>query len=114
MYNEYYRWNIQISEYQFAEPLAKKIYKQNPSSILVLEDTYNVFLRYYFRSENGNSDSKIEVLPNKSTNYQIIILPKEKEFPLEIDKSNYSVFYEDDFVVAFKTKSSLKANSSLL
>ncbi len=101
MYGEYYHWNIRTNVYQFAEPLAKKIYKQNPSSVLVLEDTYNVFLRYYFRSENGNSDSKIEVLPNKSTNYQIIILPKETEFPLEIDKSNYSVFYEDDFVVAY-------------
>lgn len=98
MYDEYYRWNIQLSEYQFAEPLAKKIYRQKPSSILVLEDTYNVFLRYYFR----NSTTKVEVLPNKSTHYQIIILPKNKEFPFsKIDSLKYSIFYEDDFVNAY-------------
>jgi len=101
MYGEYYRWNIKTNVYQFAEPLAKKIYKQKPSSVLVLEDTYNVFLRYYFRSENGNSDSKIDVLPNDSINYQIIILPKEKKFPPKINKTDYSVFYDDDFVSVF-------------
>lgn len=98
MYSEHKRYNIQTNVYQFAEPLAKKIYRQKPSSILVLEDTYNLFLRYYFR----DSDTKVEVLPSPHTNYQIIILPKDKKIPLpQTDSLNYSVFYEDAFVVAY-------------
>ncbi len=108
MYTEHYRCNIQTNVYQFTEPLAKKIYKEKYknnakklSSILVLEDTYNVFLRYYFR----NSDTKVEVLGNQNIIYQIIILPKEKEFPLsKKDSLSYFIFYEDDFVKGFERK----------
>ncbi len=100
-YGECYRCNIQTNVYQFAEPLAKTIYNQKPTSVLVLEDTYTVFLRYYFR----NSDTKVDVLPNKNQNYQIIILPKEKNFPLsKKDSLTYSIFYEDDFVRGFNKK----------
>ncbi|WP_338793385.1 hypothetical protein [Bernardetia sp. MNP-M8] len=101
MYGQYYHWNIRTNVYQFAEPLAKTIYHQNPSSVLVLDDTYNVFLRYYFR----DLDTKVEVLPNPKTEYQIIILPNEKEFPLsKTDSLNYSIFYQDDFVKGFERK----------
>ncbi|WP_338759716.1 hypothetical protein WAF17_12185 [Bernardetia sp. ABR2-2B] len=101
MYGQYYHWNIRTNVYQFAEPLAKKIYTQKPSSILVLEDTYNVFLRYYFR----DSDTKVDVLPKSKTEYQIIILPLEKEFPLsKTDSLNYSIFYKDNFVKGFERK----------
>lgn len=101
MYGQYYHWNIRTNVYQFAEPLAKTIYHLKPSSVLVLEDTYNVFLRYYFR----DLDTKIEVLPNPKTEYQIIILPNEKEFPLsKTDSLNYSIFYQDDFVKGFERK----------
>ena len=101
MYGQYYHWNIRTNVYQFAEPLAKTIYHFKPSSVLVLEDTYNVFLRYYFR----DLDTKVEVLPNPKTEYQIIILPNEKEFPLsKTDSLNYSIFYQDDFVKGFERK----------
>ncbi|WP_338815365.1 hypothetical protein V9L05_10015 [Bernardetia sp. Wsw4-3y2] len=101
MYGQYYHWNIRTNVYQFTEPLAKTIYNLKPSSVLVLEDTYNVFLRYYFR----DLDTKVEVLPNPKTEYQIIILPNEKEFPLsKTDSLNYSIFYQDDFVKGFERK----------
>ncbi|WP_157698927.1 hypothetical protein [Bernardetia litoralis] len=99
MYGEYYHWNIKTNVYQFAEPLAKKIYNKKPTSILVLEDTYNVFLRYYFR----NLDTKVEVSPSSIINYQIIILPKESQFP-KTDSLKYSIFYEDNFVKGFERK----------
>jgi hypothetical protein len=110
MYSEHYRCNIQTNVYHFAEPLAKKIYTEiykksqyKITSILVLEDTYNVFLRYYFRNSEIKIDTKVEVLPNLMTDYQIIILPKEKLFPLlKRDSLEYSVFYKDDFVKGFK------------
>ncbi len=109
MYGEYYHWNVRTNIYHFAKPLAKrihkKIYNQKPFSILVLEDTYNLFLRYYFKNESQPSEIKIDVLLNQLTNkpidYQIIILPKETSFPSQIDKSKYSVFYQDDFVIAY-------------
>ena len=101
VYSEYYRYKIETNVYHFAEPLAEKIYHKKPISVLVLEDTYNVFLRYYFR----NSDTKIEVLPSENTSYQIIILPKQKSFPFsKKDSLNYSIFYEDDFVKGFEER----------
>lgn len=108
MYSEHYRCNMETNVYHFAEPLAKKIYTENNNesiSILVLEDTYNVFLRYYFRNSDKKRDTKVEVIPNKLTDYQIIILPKEKSFPvLKSDSLEYSIFYEDDFVKGFERK----------
>ena len=102
MYREYYRWNIQISEYSFAEPLARRIYKQNPSSILVLEDTYNVFLRYYFRDSDTKIDVLSDVANDKTLSYQIIILPKNGNFSLsKTNNLNYKIFYEDDFVIGY-------------
>lgn len=101
MYTEYYHWNIRTNVYQFAPFLAKEIYKKNPSSLLVLEDTYNVFLRYYFRK----LDTQIDVLPNHNTDYKIIILPKENLFSLtQKDSLSYFIFYEDAFVKGFERK----------
>lgn len=104
IFGEHYRCNLKTNIYHFAEPLAKKIYAQNhkkPISILVFEDTYNIFLRYYFRKLG----TKIDTLPSKETNYQIIILPKTESFLItQKDSSNYFIFYEDNFVTGFKKK----------
>lgn len=101
VYSEYYRYKIGLNIYQFAEPLAKKVYHKNPTSVLVLEDTYNVFLRYYFR----NSNTKVEVSPNQSIDYDIIIIPQEKSPSfLKSDSLKYFIFYEDDFVKGFERK----------
>lgn len=87
------------SIYRQMPKLIRKVVSSNVKHIFVGEDVYNVFLRLEYLKIGQQLDIEVD---KADKNDEVLILRKAQLFPLSLDSSAYTKFYEDDFVSGYR------------
>ena len=90
-----------VNYYREMNVLIDKMVEKRPSSIMVTDDTYNVFIRYKYLI-NNELISELQTAPaNIDRVYQWVVLPVNASFPTQLKLSNYRFFYKNQYVKAY-------------
>ncbi len=105
IYNSILEYNESKDIYSFVHKTTFKVAKLKPSSILILDDTYQII--YQFLLVDSPEFYQLDVIPSKEDwQYDVVILPHStsKHYLQRLKDKNYTFWFSDVYVSVYRQK----------